>query len=280
MNWDERTATAREFLIIQNRKASAFYAMGPDYFANTPGRFAEFMADSIVYLSEMPPMRLEGLRAVMDFLSEENRFYSRIGHSAETFMAEGEKGENLRLIRERGREEGALIDLVLDENGMVTEVHRFSEKKEKYRASPGGGLSLYPARIERDAEGNGQYIDKKEDEIFITGIYRSEMELLFELVGEVYEEMEDRRYMDMRDWVAMADIWKKINEAEDPEPLKEELFRPLQPLFEDHRHYRTTMDTMFWDVWDGRDEYTRRMQQRLEEYVYAYRDGWDLMNKF
>lgn len=280
MNWDERTATAREFLIIQNRKASAFYAMGPDYFANTPGRFAEFMADNIVYLSEIPLMRLEGPRAVMAFLSDENRFYSRIGHSAETFMAEGEKGEILRLLRERGKGEGVLIDLVLDGNGMVTEVRRFSEKKEKYRTSPGGGVSLYPARTEQDAEGNKQYIDKKEDEIFITGIYRPELELLFELVGEVYEEMEDRRYMDMQDWVAMVDLWKKINEAEDPEPLKEELFRLLPPLFEDNRHYRSMMDTMFWDVWDGRDEYTRRMQQRLEEYVYAYRDGWDLMNKF
>jgi hypothetical protein len=280
MNWDERTATGREFLIIQNRKNDALNAMGPDYFGDTPERFADYMSENIVYRSEMPPMRLDGPRAVMNFLRRENNLYNGIGHSAEKLTVEGERGETLLLIRERGAIEGALIDLVLDRDGKVAEIFRFSEKKEQYRTGLGGGIFLYPARTETDTEGGERYIDRKEDEILITSIYRAEMELLFELVGDVYNDMEERRYMDMADWVAIVDIWKRINEAADPEPLKEELFRPLTPYFENNRRYHRQMEEMFADVWAGRDDYTRRMQRMLEEYVYTYRDDWNLMSKF
>ena len=280
MNWDERTATGREFLIIQNRKTSALYAMGPDLYADTPQRFAGYMSDSIVYESEMPPMRLEGPKAVMDFLARENNRCKGIGRSAETDMVEGERGETLLLIRERGTDEGALVDLILDGEGRVAGVRRFSEKKEKYRKGTGAGIMLYPARTEPDAEGGKRIVDKKEDEILITSVYREEMELLFELAGDEYNDMEERRYMDMGDWTAIVDIWRRINEAADSEPLKAELFRPLQPLFEKNRCYRMQMEEMFRDVWERRDDNTRRMQRRLEEYVYACRDEWDLMSKF
>ena len=73
MNWDENTATGREFLIIQNRKLSALYAMGPDYYYGTPFGFTEYMSENIVYRSEMPPMCLEGPKAVMDFLAAYGR---------------------------------------------------------------------------------------------------------------------------------------------------------------------------------------------------------------
>ncbi len=280
MNWNEKSATGREFLIIQNRKACALHAMGPDIYPDTPQKFARYMSENIVYRSETPPMCLTGPGAVMDFLVREKNLYNRIGHGVETYLVEGEKCEILRLIRERGAEEGALVDLTLDEAGLVAGIRRFSEKREKTRRGPGGGISLYPARTVPDAEGKKRYIDREEDEIFIPSVYKSEMELLFELVGDEYTDMEERRYMNMRDWVAMVDLWGRINEAEDLEVLKEELFRPLQSLFGDNRHYRITMDVMFWDVWDGRDEYTRRMQRMLKEYVYAYSDMWNLMSKF
>ena len=280
MNWNEKTATGREFLIIQNRKMSALYAMGPDFYPDTPGKFAGYMSENIVYRSEMPPMYLTGPEAVMDFLIREKNLYNRIGHGVETYLVEGEKCEILRLIRERGAEEGALVDLTLDEGRLVAGIRRFSEKQEKTRRGPGGGISLYPARTGPDAESGKRYVDREEDEICIPSVYKPEMELLFELVGDEYNDMEERRYMNMEDWVTMVDLWKRINESEDPEALKEELFRPLQSLFGNNRRYRNTMDRMFRDVWDGRDEYTRRMQRMLEEYVHAYRDQWNLMSKF
>ena len=280
MNWDERTATGREFLMIQRRKDSALSAMGPDFYGDTPENFAGYLSENIVFRSEMPPMRLEGPKAVMDFLRRENDFYKGIGHSAETDIVEGERGETLLLIRERGKDEGVLVDLTLDSDGQVAGIHRFSEKKEKYRTGRGAGIMLYPARTEQDEESGERYVDKKEDEILVTSIYKEEMELLFELVGDEYNDMEERRYMDMSDWVAMVDFWRRINEAADPEPLKEELFRPLQPLFENNRRYCGIMEELFVNVWANRDEHTRRMQRRLEEYVYAYKDDWNLMSKF
>ena len=280
MNWDEKTATGREFLIIQNRKLSALYAMGPDYYYGTPFGFAEYMSENIVFRSEMPPMCLEGPKAVMEFLARENNLYKGIGRSAETYMVEGERCETLRLIRERGKDEGVLVDLALDGDGKVAEVRRFSEKKEKTRRGAGAGILIYPARTDADAESGKRYIDKKEDEILISGVYQEEMRLLFELILDEYNDMEERRYMPMDKWVALVDIWRRINEAAKPEPLKTELFRPLQPLFEKNRGYREMMEEMYREAWERRDAYTRRMQRMLEEYVYAYRDDWNLMSKF
>ena len=282
MNWDMKTATGREKLLIRDRKLSALYQIEPDLTAGKPYSFSKYMAPECILRSDKLPEPLTG-RAVMDFLVREKQAAMGWGPSPEADMVECEDdGEILMRIRPRrggDAEDGELVQLELNADGQVCEIRRFDEKKRKYRVFS-TSVTLTPVRTIREGE-KTRYEKNKAESISFSSLYYEEMELIFTILPECpyFEELEER-YMNLSDWAKILDLWKEINETGEFQQLCDRAFDAEPDYVRKSALYREELENLVRTVLEKRGTYSRRMQAWMEEWLNSVRDEYDLIRKY
>ena len=272
MNWDMKTATGREKLIIRDRKLCALYKMEPDLMADKPYSFFPLMADDCVFRSERMRETLTG-QAIRNFLiREKHAACDTFDPSPETDMVESEEdGDILMRIRRRSRDrtvlpDGELIRLELNEEGNVRLIERCEEHRLPYRVFR-TSVSLTPLREIREGD-TFRYEQDRTQVISFSDLYYDVITLAFDIVPSCpnFEEMEERT-MELSDWAAVVDLWKEINRIPDYETLHDMIFRAEEKIFRDYRWYEEEVDDLVRSVLENREPYGRRMQAWLEDWV-------------
>ena len=271
MNWDRRTATGREELLIQARKHRILQDMEPDLFPDTPYASFKYLAEDCVLRSERLAEPAEGKKAVQDFLIREKRLYDGLVPIPLTVLVEAEDGDTLLRIRPWKADLGELVRVELNAEGLVCLIDRFEEQGHPYREM-GSGMTLTPAR-----KGKNQYEDDKNERIVIPGLYYDEMRLVFYLQDDVFEDMEDR-YMDMAEWVGLIGRWKEIN-GKDPETLRSDIMKSEEKYTQGNLYYRRELEELVDDVLEKRDPYGRRMQAMVEDWINYNKDRYEMIRK-
>ena len=282
MNWDIKTAKGREVLFIQDRKLSALYAMEPNLFADTPYGFFPYMSDDCVLRSEKLPEPLTG-QAIRNFLiREKNDACSLSHHIPGTDMVESiADGDILLRIRPQigdKQPDGELVRLELNRDGKVCLIDRFDENKLQYREF-GTSVTLTPIRKVRDGESTS-YEKIEEEEVSFSDLYYDEISMIFDLLPNEpqFTEMEER-YMEMSDWTAILDMWKKINGFRDYDSLHEMVFRLEEGYLREYRWYAKELEEQIRTVMEKRDPYGIRMQAWLEDWLNSVKDRYDCIWK-
>ena len=281
MNWNLKTATGREKLLILDRKHSALCELEPDLMPDKPFSFFPYMSQDCVLRSEKLPEPLTG-QAIRDFLIREKRAAVGFGPTPFPCTVESEEDADILLrIRPRfGDEEpdGELVRLELNAEGKVCLIDRFDEKKVPYRKA-GSFVSLTPVRIIREGD-SIRYEQDKAQRISFSGLYYDEMTLLFDLVpdGPQFTDMEDRS-MEISEWDGILKMWKKINEAGDFDALHDMVFRAEEKYLRNNKWYEQELDRLVRDVADKREPYGRRMQAWMEDWLNCIRDKYDRIRK-
>ncbi len=276
MNWDLKTASGREKLIILARKLHALYNIGPDLYADTPSRFFPYMAENCVLTSDQLDRPLVGASEVKRFLIRVQRSYDGLVPIPITTPVESLDGDILFRIRPWKSNEGELVSVDLDADGLVCRMDRFSEKRVPHREI-GSCVGLTPARREQ-VDGNIRIVQNKEEQVVISGLYFDEMSLLFLLNDDVFTDMEDR-YMDTAEWETMVDRWREINESGDEKALRARLMKSQEEYIRQDRGYAQELEELISDVLEKRDPYGRRMQSMLEDWIRSIRNDYPLIRK-
>ncbi len=276
MNWDMRTAAGREKLMIRYRKDLALRAMGPDLFPDHPGEFLRrYMAADCVLWSGGTPRT--GGAAVADFLLREKQACGGLAPIPLTDTVEDESGDILLRIRPWKAEEGELVRVELNADGLVCRIDRFPEKGTAFRAEGPGGVVLEPARIV-ETDGKRRYACCAEEAVSLSGLYTDELKLLFYLQDDVFEDMEDR-YMETDEWTGLAARWREINAAEDEEALHLRLLQAEERYTRDNPRYKRELEELIGDLLRKREPYGRRMQAMLEDWVNGVRGRYPYIRK-
>ena len=282
MNWDMKTATGREKLLIRERKLTALYQIRPDLMAAKPYSFLPYMAEDCVLRSERLPEPLAG-GTIMDFLAREKRTATGFGPSPATAMAESEDdGEILLRIRPRhGGEEaaGELVQLELDAAGKVCEIRRFEENRRRYRTFS-TSVTLTPGRLIREEGKRVRGEQDREEAVSFSSLYYDTMALIFTILPEcpMFEEMEERN-MEISDWTAILGLWKEINGDRDFRTLRDRVFEAEAEYLRKDRGYGEELEDLVRGTLETRDPYGRRMQAWMEEWLNGCKDRYDYIRK-
>ncbi len=271
MNWDRRTATGREELLIQSRKDSFLLGIEPDFFPDKPYTSFKYLAEDCVLRSDKLEKLVAGKKAVQDFLIHEKHLYDGLVPNPTSYTVEAEDGDTLLRICPWKADLGELVRVELNQEGLVSLIDRFDERGHPYRQI-GTGMTLTPAR-----EGETRYEDDDDEEIVISNLYYDEMRLVFYLQGEVFEDMEDR-YMDMAEWVALTGLWGEINKKE-PEALRAYIMKSEEQYIRDNLYYRRELEELIEAVLEKRDPYGLRMQAMVEDWINYNKDRYEMIRK-
>ncbi|MBQ7183307.1 MAG: hypothetical protein IJR97_04910 [Clostridia bacterium] len=274
MNWDYGTASGREKMIIQYRKLTALYAMMPDLFPDTPYESFKYLAEDCVLTSEKLDRPLSGVDAVKDFLIREKRSYDGLKPIPICQAAMSEDDDVLLRIRPWKADEGELVRLELNGDGLIRRIDRFSEKRIPYRTT-GPSITLTPAKEKPDSSG----VTRNDDLcVFIADLYEDDLRLLFYLQGDVFTDMEDC-LMNMDEWVTLVDNWRKLNETEDPDTLRANIMKAEEEYTSADPRYARELGELIDSFLDHREPYGRRMQAMLEDWVNAVKDDYGFIRK-
>ena len=104
--------------------------------------------------------------------------------------------------------------------------------------------------------------------------------MIFDLLPDEpqFTEMEER-YMEMSDWTAILDMWKKINGFRDYDSLHEMVFRLEEGYLREYRWYAKELEEQIRTVMEKRDPYGIRMQAWLEDWLNSVKDRYDCIWK-
>ena len=281
MNWDMKTATGREKLIIRDRKLCLLYRIQPDLMADKPYSFYPHMADDCVLVSERLPEPLTGYAIRQFLVREKHEACDTFGPMPERDMAESEEDGDIlmRICSRRVKDAtGELVRLELNAEGKVRLIERFDENRIRYRKF-GTSVSLTPVRKIREGD-TVRYEEDKTQMISFSDLYYDVITLAFDIVPECpnFEEMEERT-MKMSDWVSVVGLWKEMNSAKDFDALHDMIFRAEEETFRQYKWYEEEVEDLVRSVWENREPYGRRMQAWMEEWVNCCRDEYELVRK-